>query len=205
LLAAALALAATRADAQLPICAPLGPDELVQAACAPYSLYPAVRLLADFTVDHLFKPAPPPIQRTLLEAGQLFAAKQIADNPPLQSFLENLAPLRFSQLDRTTGTLIADFNANKREFQGRLVGVEGEPTLSLRVPAILQGGYWRGPDVLQIAFWEKERIAVRLAPNGGLAFDGEVECLVLSPDGLLLRFAPEPRTPLLLELRECGQ
>ena len=202
---AAFTLAVGTAHAQLPVCAALGPDERVQVVCAPFSLFPAVRFLADFTVDQLFKPAPPPIQRTLLEAGQLFAAKAIGDNPDLESFLAALAPLRFTQLDRTTGSLLAVFDQDQREFEGRLEGVEGEPTLTLHLPRSLQGGYWRGPDVLQIALWEKQRIALRIAREGGGVFEGDVDCLALSADGLLVRFSPSTTAPLLVLFRECPQ
>jgi len=205
LFAATVLLTATSAHAQHPVCAPLAPGEAVHAVCAPFSLYAAVRLTADFTVDHLFKPSPPTIQRSVLEASQHFAAKQIADNPALKSFLAALVPLRFSQLDRTTGTVQADFSTNPREFEGRLAGVEGEPTLALRLPATLQGGYWRAPDVLQIAFWEQGRVAIRTDHGGGRVVEGEVECVALSPNYLLARFAPATTPPLLVRFRECDQ
>lgn len=205
LAATAFLLGATAARAQRPVCAPLGPAEAVQPVCAPFSLFPAVRFVADFTVDHLFKPAPPAVQRTVLETGQLFAAKQIGDNPALQSFLAALAPVRFLQLDRTTGTVLADFHSSPREFEGPVAGVEDEATLTLRMPGKLQGGYWRAPDVLQIAFWEHARVALHIAYSGRRVFDAEVECVALSPDGLLVRFTPSQLAPVLVRFRECDQ
>jgi len=193
------------AHAQRPICAPPGPDERVHAICTPFSLFPAVRFLADFTVDQLFKPAPPPFTRSLLEFGQLFAVKEIAASPPLKDFLAVLAPLRFAQLDRTTGTVFADFDAGRKEFDGELAGVAGQPAMTLRLPRHLQGGYWRGPDVLQVAFWEHGRMGVRITHEGGRVFEGEVECAALSPDGLLVRFEPAVMPPLLVQFRECEQ
>lgn len=201
---AAIALAAPTVHAQMSVCAALRRDEYVQRVCAPiFSVLPAVRFLDDFTVDHLFKPAPPLIERSILETSRIFATKEIDDNPALKSFLGALAPLRFSQLDRTTGTLQADFDGNQRQFEGLLAGVEARPTLTLRLPRRLDSGYWRGPDVLEIVFWERSRIAVRVDPGGGRVFEGEVECLSLSPDGLLMRFTPATTPPLLVSFGEC--
>lgn len=200
---ASFLLVATSAHAQRAVCAPVAPDEQVQTACMPFSLFPSVRFLADFTVDQLFKPAPPPFQRTLLEVSSLFVGKTIADNPELKRFLGALAPIRFTQFDRTTGSVLADFEDNKREFQSRLEGLEGSPQLTVLVPRQLQGGYWRGPDVLQIAFWDNGRIAIRVTGTSGPDFVGDVRCLSLTPDGLLVRFAGSTTPPLLAMFREC--
>jgi hypothetical protein len=205
LVVTAFLLAATSAHAQRPVCAPVGAEERVQPFCAPLSLYAAVRFLSEFTVDHHFKPAPPAIQRSALDTTRFVIGKQLADNPALETFLRGLEPLRFIQLDRSTGTLVSDFGKNERRFQGSLKGVEGEPALTVRMPASLQGGYWRAPDVLQIAFWQNQRFAVRMDYGNGRAFDAEVECIALSPDGLLARFASPGAAPLLLQFRECEQ
>lgn len=203
--ATVLLLAATPADAQRPVCAPLGPGERVQPVCAPLSVYGALRFLADFTVDHHFKPAPPAIQRSAVEASQPVIGHLLRDNAGLKDFLAGLAPLRFIQLDRSTGSVLADFAAGPREFAGELSSVEGKPKVTLRLPATLQGGYWRAPDVLQIAFWNEQRLAVRAEYGSGRAFDAEVECIALSPDELLVRFDPPDQAPLLVKFRECDQ
>jgi len=205
LIGLAMLLTAASAEAQRPVCAPVGPDEKVKTTCLPFSLFPVVDFLADFTVDQLFKPAPPPIRRDVLEAVQLLAGKPVSDNPELQQFLAALSPLHFTQLDRTTGSVLADFEGDKRELKTRLEGLPGSPTLILRAPLHLQGGYWRGPDVLQVAFWDKGRFALRMAVENGPALEGEVECVALSPDGVLVRFAPATTPPLLALFRECPQ
>jgi hypothetical protein len=48
-------------------------------------------------------------------------------------------------------------------------------------------------------------MVVRIQVPGGPRVDGEVACLALSPDGLLIRFAPETIAPVFLFFRECPQ
>lgn len=203
LLASALVFHASTACAQRQVCAPPATGENVVGVCQPFALFPVVRFLADFSVDHHFKPAPPPFERSLLQLLQPFAAKELLDNDALRVFLAALAPLRFVQLDRSTGTVFADFAETARSFEGSLERSDGPVSVSLELPASLQGGYWRGPDLLQLAFWEKHRLRFRLGAAAGRSVEAEVECVSLSPDGLLLRFAPATTPPLLLFLREC--
>lgn len=201
LVAAALVLTATAALAQRPVCEGLGPAEPVRVACRPFALFPTVRFLADFTVDHHFKPAPPPVLRHLLDFALVIDSKAVSEFSELGAFLGRLPPLQFTQLDRTTGTVLADFEKAERSFHAAVEG-SGE-SLALTVPPHVQGGYWRGPDVLQIAFWERGRFAVRLTSPGQEEFAAEIGCVSLTPDGLLVRFEPASLPPLLLTFREC--
>ncbi|MFN2375931.1 MAG: hypothetical protein ABR538_05295 [Candidatus Binatia bacterium] len=203
LVAAAFVLLAAPARAQRPVCADLAQGEAVQVACRPFTLFAVVRFLSDFTVDHLFKPSPPPVQRSVMEAVQVFGSKEIIDNPALKEFLSGLAPLRFTQLDRTTGAVLADFTKSPREFRATLEGTGAE--LALTLPAVAQGGYWRAPDVLQVAFWEKGRFGFSLTSKDRPAMAAEIGCLSLTPDGLLLRFEPASIPPLLVLFRECQE
>lgn len=203
-LAAILAPAfASPALAQLPVCRPLGADEDVVVSCRPFSLFPTARFLADLSIDQLFKPAPPPVGRSVLEMVQLFAGKEVLDHPDWKKFAGALPPVRFQQLDRTTGTVLGDFADATPELSAPLDKVEGSPTLTVSLPAVLQGGYWRGPDALQVAFWEKQRAAVKLAWPGGRSFQGEIDCVSMTPDGVLIRFAPASTPPLLMLFRDC--
>jgi hypothetical protein len=194
---------ATQAQAQVPICRSLGADEKVVVSCRPFSLFPTARFLADFSVDQLFKPAPPPLTRTILDLVQLFEGKEIVDNPDWKTFAAALPPVRFQQLDRTTGTVVGDFGDSTRDLAAPLEKVDGNPTLTVKVPPVLQGGYWRGPDALQMAFWEKQRIAVKLAWRDGPSFEGEIDCVSMTPDGVLIRFTPATTPPVLMLFRDC--
>ena len=77
--------------------------------------------------------------------------------------------------------------------------------LELRFPEALDGGYWRGPDALQIAFWEKYRLGLRVLRRGAEVAAGDVACLALSPDGIMVRFADASATPFFLRIRDCDE
>ena len=191
------------AAAQRPICLPVSPTEAVQTICKPFSLYSAVRLLSDFTVDQLFKTAPPPFRKEFAEFVQAIAADNLTANPSLQKFLRAMPPLQFSQLDRSSGTLLADSIDEIPVFEERLVFGDARPTVSLRIPRQIAGGYWRGPDVLQIALWENRRPRVRIAPDNLEAIEVELECISIAPDAAILRFAPSTVPPLVIRFVDC--
>jgi hypothetical protein len=197
-----VALQASSSLAQQPVCRPVAAGEAVRVAYSAASLEPVARLLADFAIDHLLKPSPPDFERTMPQVARPFVAQQLIDNPALAGFLRGLSPLHFTQLDRTTGTVIADLRKDTREYRAPLDGVPGSPTLSLRLPERLEGGYWRGPDVLQVAFWERKRAQGRLEWTGGPAVEGELECLSLTSSGLLVRFAAAGTPALLVKFEE---
>lgn len=191
------------ARAQRPVCEPLATAEKVHEVCSPFSHLPALRFLADFTVDHLFKPSPPSFSRGILDLGNLVAARSISEDPALAGFLGDLSPIRFSQLDRATGTLLAEFEANSLDFAGPATGLSGDPTLTVDLPPLLRGGYWRGPDVLQMVFWEGNRVNFAFTTAGHPVLKAAIACLSLSPDGLLVRFVNEQTPPLLVRFRDC--
>ncbi|HEY2773500.1 MAG TPA: hypothetical protein VGK20_05555 [Candidatus Binatia bacterium] len=211
--AAVLLLLAAPAHAQRPVCASLAPGERATISCRPFSLSPVVRFLADFSVDQLFKPTPPAFQRTALEMAPLFAAKEVSDDAALQKLLSSLPPLRFSQIDRSTGTVLAELGDSATNADLVLDKIDRAPRLAVRLPRVIAGGYWRGPDVLQIAFWENKRVGMTLSfaggtvggAAGGVAAGGDVDCVALSPEGLLVRFAPASVAPLLVLFRDCPQ
>jgi hypothetical protein len=202
--ALAVVLGSSPAFAQLPVCPAVAPGERVQLSCKPFSLLSVGRFLADFSVDQLFKPSPPPFRRTILEAAQLFVPKELSDSPALLAWTAALAPLRFTQLDRTTGTVQADYSKSDRDFEETVAGFGSEVRLTLRMPERLQGGYWRAPDVLQITFWERQRAAFVVESPAGSRVEAELECVSLTPDGLLLRLSGG-LPPILVLVRECPQ
>jgi hypothetical protein len=200
LASAAFLFAASPAHAQQPVCDPVAAGEPVVTVCRSASLFPAVRFLADFTVDQLFKPAPPAFERTALGIADVFVPRETSDKS-LRKILGALAPIRFLQLDRTTGSLVADWTDGEHEARTKLSGMFGELSVTLRLPNVLEGGYWRGPDVLQIALWK--RIGVHVDSTDGTTFDSDVSCLSLSPEQLVVRFAAAGVPPLVVQFREC--
>jgi len=194
----------TIASAQHPVCAGPAAGEVLRTSCRSWAAASVLRFLDDFTVDHLLKPAPPPFERTWPQFLAPFASKNLTEKDGFRALARSLEPLRFTQLDRTTGTVISDLAAAPRQVDVESEGFGELVSLRLTFPEVLEGGYWRGPDVLQIAFWQKHRLGIRVDLGGNPVVQGEIACLILSPDGLLLRFAEEGSAPVFLQLRDCG-
>jgi hypothetical protein len=193
----------SRACAQQAICPPIAKDQQVTIACRPVYAFSAMRMLADFTVDHLYKPAPWSFERTFAQSAQGLALQELKDNPDLARFLTLLPAVRFTQLDRSTGTLLGTYDKAERVLEASLTVLAGEVTFSLEVPERLEGGYWRSPDVVQMAFWQGKRLRLKVRGGGGPDVGGEVSCASLTPEGLTVTFAESGVPPLVILFRGC--
>jgi len=197
-------LAAGPAAAQNPVCAAPAAGEVLRTSCRAWASASVVRLLDDFTVDHLLKPSLPSFERTWPQLVAAFASRSLSENDAFRALAKSLEPLRFTQLDRTTGTVSCDLAASPRQVDVESVGFGGVPaSLHLALPEVLEGGYWRGPDVVQIVFWQRHRLGMRVNLDGTAVAQGDVQCLSLSPDGLLVRFAEEGNAPVFIKIRDC--
>ncbi|HXC51676.1 MAG TPA: hypothetical protein VN634_12370 [Candidatus Limnocylindrales bacterium] len=205
LVVVAACCSAVTAEAQQPICPQFVRGQQVAVVCRASYGFSVVRFAADFTVDHLLKPLPWSFERSLSQIAQAFAFKELRDNPELAKFLLAIAPIRFAQLDRTTGTVSAAFESNERAYSAPVSGVTGTPKFSLDLPERLEGGYWRAPDVVQIAFWQGKRMHVRLENADGNAIDGEIACVSMTPDGVSITFAQESTPAVFLMTRGCSE
>jgi hypothetical protein len=189
--------------AQPPLCAPPAAGEVFRTSCRTWETGAVVQLLDELTVDHLFKPELPAFERTWRQILAPFTSKNLVEGDAFRKLTVELEPLRFTQLDRTTGTVSANLAAAPREADVDALAFGEAVRVHVRFPETLDGGYWRGPDTLQVAFWERYRLGVRVTRGDAVLAAGDVACLALSPDGLMVRFAEKESPPFFLRIRDC--
>src|SRR5690554_6620220 len=107
-------VAAARA-ADPPLCAPPAAGEVFRTSCRTWETGAVVQLLDEFTVDHLFKPELPAFERTWTQILAPFTSKNLVESDAFRLLAKDLEPLRFTQLDRTTGTVSSNLAAAPRE------------------------------------------------------------------------------------------
>jgi hypothetical protein len=193
---------APTADAQVPVCPAPSPSEPYYTACAPTGRLVAARALFDLTVDAVFKPESAQIRRRAGDVLRSLVADDVLDkNKAFLAYLDGLGPITLAKIDTATGTIQLAVEQKDRRFDGTVeLGAAPYP-LTIQLPARLSGGYWRTPGVLQIAFWEGQRATIGLGPAGAGHVDAEVECLVVSTDGI--RVVTAGATPDVLVRYEC--
>lgn len=192
------------ASAQLPVCPQPSPEEAYYTACAPGGRLLAARVLFDLAIDHVLKADSEPVKR---RAGDLFRSMvsdaTLEKNSELRAYLDRLDPLKLTKLDTATGLLQLAVPEEARRFTGTL-DLGAEPfQLSWQLPARLAGGYWRTPGVLQIAFWEGQRATFRVTAPSGIEIEAEVDCLVISTDGIHVVTADASTPDILVRFDEC--
>jgi hypothetical protein len=193
------------AFAQLPVCPPPAPDELYYTACVSTGRLPAARLLFDLAIDHSLKADNEPVQRRVGDILRMVMAEPTLEgNGALRTYADSLEPIRLVKLDTSTGSLRMTVPEEARSFAGTLNLEFVSYEVSWQLPERIRGGYWRTPGVLQVAFWEGQRPAFRLAVPGGLDVAAEVECLVVSTDGLRVTTAGASVPDILVRFDECG-
>jgi hypothetical protein len=197
------ALAGFSAAAEPPVCAPPSAGEVFRTSCRSWDTGAVVQLLDELTVDHLFKPELPAFERTWIQLFAPFTSKNLVESEAFRKLAQQLEPLRFTQLDRTTGTVSASLASAPREADVQALAFGEAVRLHLRFPETLDGGYWRSPDTLQVAFWEKYRLGLRVTRGDAVVAAGDVACVALSPDGLMIRFAEKENPPFFLRIRDC--
>lgn len=200
---ACLLLATWAGAADVPVCPPPAAGEVVRSACRTWDAAAVAKLLDQITVDHLFKRELPGFERTWMQIVGPLQSKNLVESEAFLKLARELEPLRFTQLDRTSGTVSAHFASSVREADVDALGFGDGVKLHLSFPESLDGGYWRGPDALQVAFWEKYRLALRVERAGAVVAEGEVACLALSPDGIFVRFSGKESAALFIRVRDC--
>ncbi len=204
LVIAAVLAPADAAHAQLPVCPQPPPDQTYYTACVPGGRLLAARVLLDLAVDHDFKADSDPVLR---RAGDVFrslvAKDDVESNGDLRRYLDQLEPIKLTKLDTATGMLQLNVPDDARTFAGDVKVGDDAHTVRLQLPARLSGGYWRTPDVFQIAFWEGQRATIALRIPSGPEITAEIECLVVSSDGI--RAVTTGDTPdLLVRFDDCA-
>jgi hypothetical protein len=193
------------AYAQSPICAPPSPSETYLAVCKPgwVVVNNVTRLLSRLSVDHLFKPPPPPFSYSIGDLILPIVGGQLVADDDLRDFVEGLAPIDFTQLDKSTGTLSVNLEPAPRTFGAEFESDDQQSHLSLRLPIHLEGGYWRAPDVLQIAFWKDHRPGFTYAFGDGQLVEGDVACVSLSVENLKIDLEDEDQVGIIVFFGEC--
>lgn len=205
LLASVLLATPEPASAQHPVCPPVARGEVLLTSCRSWSSDAALRLLDDFTVDHLFKAPLPAFERTWTQLATVFASTSLPENADFRRTAKMLEPLRFTPLDRTTGTVGCDLSASPRRLELDSLAYGNAVSLQFDLPEVLEGGYWRGPDVLQMTFWKRNRPTIRVSRDAVAVAQGEIQCFSLSADGLLVRFSDTGSAPVFVSIRDCTQ
>jgi len=193
------------AIAQRPVCPQPSPADVYYTVCLEGGQLMTAKMLADFSIDHLFKAPSSPFTRYPLQVLRMFdVAKVIRDDDAIVKYLEHLEPVTFTRLDTATGVLQATVPSEARVLASAIEVSGDRYRLRWRLPPRLAGGYWRTPAVLQMVFWEGSRVALRVRSTRGLSFDAEIACVVVSTDGIRAVTA-DPRVPnLLVVFDQCG-
>lgn len=192
------------ATAQMPVCPQPDPVAPVWSVCSPTGRYLAISFLSNLTIDQLLRADGKPIERRPRDVfesvvdGDTLAAQSV-----LVDWLGGLGSLKFSRMDTATGTLAMDTPQERRNFSSTLpVGGLGYD-VTIDVPERIEGGYWRTPGVLQMAFWKDRRAKVGVKTPFAGTFEGEIDCAVVSADGIRLMTAGEGTPDVLVGFGPC--
>ena len=194
---------AGEANAQMPVCQQPTAAAPYYTACLPMGRVRVARLLGDFAIDHVMKAEGEVVQRRVGDLLRALVSKDVLKrNLALREYVDALEPLVFARIDTATGTLDFAIDEARRSFAGDIDTGASPVHVSWDLPARLSGGYWRTPDVLQVAFWQGKRARMRLAaPGGELA--AEIECLVVSADGVRIVTSGADTPDILIRFDEC--
>jgi len=186
------------AAAQLPVCPQPEPDAPYYTACLASGRFLVASTLTNLAIDQLLKPEGAPFYRRPREVLESLSTKDLLEkNAALVDFLGKLEPVKFSAIDTSTGMLQLDTAEDLRTLE-TTVDVGGVPyDISVKLPARIEGGYWRTPGVLQMAFWEGRRATFGVKSAGIIDMEAQIDCLVVSTDGIRAVTA-DPSTPDIL-------
>jgi hypothetical protein len=202
-LAAALTLAATAVDAQQPVCPQASAEQLYLTTCRSDGRMAAALFLSNFTIDHFFKVSPPPFRRKPIELVAPLARAMLKSNEDLAPWLDSLPDLKFTKLDTSTGTFSMDIDEEQRWLETISKGWGQDHGLAVSLPKRLEGGYWRTPSVLQMAFWEGHRISFKIKPSRGEQIGGELECISISTDSIRFVVDGPGKPDFLIKFGNC--
>lgn len=204
LVIATLSLVSIEATAQQPVCPPPTADTLYYAACAPEGQLRVSRLLAEFSVDHLFKPKMFPFRRHPFDLLRLVdPGWAVPDEHPLVEYAHSLDPILFTRFDTSSGAVEWEVEEAERRFSTTVEIGDARYEVGWILPSHLAGGYWRTPAALQIALWQNQRPSIRIKTPSGVTVESEISCVAISYDDLRV-VTTDPETPdLILGLGRC--
>jgi len=190
--------------AQSPVCPRPIPDRPVHVACAPGGRFAAAAILSNFAIDQTMRGDVGTFQRAPHGIFTSVTSQETQDgNAALGAWLARLAAASFTRLDTATGTLRMDVDEEDRSFTTRMETGETTTDLSLTLPQRVEGGYWRTPGVLQIAFWKGRRVGFKASVAGASELASEVECLTISGDGIRLLLSADEAPDVLVRFDSC--
>lgn len=192
------------ASAQMPVCPQPDPAAPVWSACSPTGRFLAISFLSNLTIDQLLRYDGRPIERRPRDLFEsVVDGDTLASHAALADWLGELGALRLTRLDTATGTLDMETAEDHRVFSSTLtVGGLGYEA-RFEMPAKVEGGYWRTPGVLQMVFWKDRRAKFRVETPAAGTVEGEIECAVVSADGIRLVTAGEGTPDVLVGFGPC--
>lgn len=195
---------ASIAAAQLPVCPQPEADAPYYSACLPSGRFLVASVLTSFAIDQLLRADTAPFVRRPREILESVSTEALLEkNAALVDYLGRLEPLKFSRLDTSTGLVALGANDEVRSFDA-VIDVDTVPySVSVQLPERVEGGYWRTPGVLQVAFWEGHRATLALTTPGGIDMQAQIDCLVVSTDGIRVLTAGSSTPDLLVRFGEC--
>ena len=190
---------------QQPVCPRASPDQEYVISCQPAARGSLYRFLNDFAADHLFKSSKPPFERSIMDIARLAAESVLHDDEALTEALRALPTLGFTRLDSTSGLVSSSTAGSPPSGTGTVEGSLEGLRFTATVPAGLQGGYWRSPAALEIAFWEDRRVRFRVESDGDVsqAVEDEISCIAISASGVRVVTASPQVPDLLVLLQDC--
>ena len=189
------------AYAQSPVCPLPEKEELYYTGCRPRAAMSIIGFLSDFAVDHRFKFQHKMIHRETEDFVRLFARQELFTDESLMEFVRELPRIMFTSLDAITGTFVIRVPEESRWIEPE-DPVDRRYSVAVRLPEkIIEGGYWRGAGVLQMAFWKDHRPEFLVKSEIGPTLGGKLACLVLSREGLRLDIVGE-NTPSFMVFSE---
>ena len=111
--------------------------------------------------------------------------------------------MKLTRLDTATGTLRMDVGDEERSFRSTIVVGNATTDVSLSLPERIEGGYWRTPGVLQMAFWKDRQVHIHVDVPGGDPFDADIECAAISGDGVRLVTSGDDIADVLVRFDSC--
>jgi hypothetical protein len=145
-----------------------------------------------------------PVLRRPSDLLRMVASKDARDrNGALTTYVDKFESFAFTKLDTTTGNLALPVSDDLRYFEGTIDLGSDQIAVSWQLPNRVAGGYWRTPDVLQIAFWESHRPRLWIPiPNSGRT-ELIVECIVISTDSIRIVTGGSETPDVLVRFDGC--
>ena len=188
----------------MPVCPQPDTAAPVWTACSPTGRFLVLSFLSNLTIDQLLRSDGKPIERRPREVFEsVVDGDTLAAQAALGEWLGGVGPLLLSRFDTATGTLKMETPEDRRHYSSsmRVGGLDYDVTID--VPERVEGGYWRTPGVLQMAFWKDHRVRVAVKTPAAGAIEGEIDCVVASADGIRLVTAGEGTPDVLVGFGPC--